>query len=164
MFQLSKAADGVGVAMVFSFKNLYLFPENSFLQFKFLLITYKNILLRLRRKALGYENLRWETYGTNVFLDIESVFKDAVFMEWLFIRSNSSGFWHTFIGLCGVILPTLGDILLLQSWKGLLGWGCAEPGELDVCFCMFSAALAGVLFLRGRLGATLCFQSILRFS
>lgn len=80
MFQLSKAADGVGVAMVFSFKNLYLFPENSFLQFKFLLITYKNILLRLRRKALGYENLRWETYGTNVFLDIESVFRDAVFM------------------------------------------------------------------------------------
>lgn len=85
MFQLSKAADGVGVAMVFSFKNLYLFPENNFLQFKFLLITYKNILLQLRRKTLGYENLRWETYGTNVFLDIESVFRDTVFVTRLFM-------------------------------------------------------------------------------
>lgn len=53
MFQLSKTADSVGIANVFSFKNLYLFPENSYLQFKFLLIIYSEKIPSFKEKNSG---------------------------------------------------------------------------------------------------------------
>ena len=39
----------------------------------------------LKRKTPEYENLRWKTNGANVFLDIESLCEDTVFMTRLFM-------------------------------------------------------------------------------